>query len=125
MKHFGTVKNGKLILKDKIRFKNEVQSYNGKEVVIKIREKQDSRSIEQNALWWTWMTIIGNSIGYSKEDMHKVLKYKFLKRKEVKDGVETIVIKSTATLSKNEFNQLLNDVYYWANDTLNIRLPSE
>ena len=125
MKYYGIVINGQLKLKDQIRFNNTLQSFEGKEVVIKIREKEDGRSIEQNALWWSWMTIISNSIGHTKEEMHTILKYKFLQRTKVIDGKEIITLKSTATLDKNEFNQLINDVSFWANDTLNIRLPNE
>jgi|TARA_R100000664_G_C2749130_1_gene136526 hypothetical protein len=125
MKYFGIVTKGKLKLKDQTRFNNTLQSFEGKEVVIKIREKEDGRSIEQNALWWRWMTIIGSSIGHTKEEMHTILKYKFLQRTKIVDGKEIITLKSTATLSKDEFNQLINDVFFWANDTLNIRLPNE
>ena len=125
MKYYGTVRSGQLKLKDQIRFNNTLKSFEGKEVVIKIREKEDGRSVEQNALWWSWMAIIGNSIGHTKEEMHTILKYKFLQRTKVIDGKEIITLKSTATLDKNEFNQLINDVFFWANDTLNIRLPNE
>jgi hypothetical protein len=125
MKCFGIVVKGKLKLKDQIRFNNDLQAFEGKEIVIKIRKKEDGRSIEQNALWWQWMAIIGNSIGHTKEDMHTILKYKFLQRTKVIDGKEIITLKSTATLNKDEFNQLINDVFFWANDTLNINLPRE
>ena len=57
--------------------------------------------------------------------MSTILKYKFLQRTNVIDGKEIITLKSTATLSKDEFNLLLNDVNYWSNDTLNIILPRE
>ena len=34
-------------------------------------------------------------------------------------------LKSTTTLSKEEFSKLTKDVFYWANDTLKINLPNE
>nr|MCK4930411.1 hypothetical protein [Nanoarchaeota archaeon] len=125
MKHFGEIINGKLKLKDRIRFDDELEEFEGKEIVIKIREKRDGRSIEQNSLFWVWATLIGAELGYTKQEMAMIIKYKFLQRSEVVEGKEVLIIKSTATLSKDEFNQFLSEVYFWANDTLNIRLPNE
>ena len=34
-------------------------------------------------------------------------------------------LKSTTTLTKEEFGKLTQEVFYWANDTLNINLPNE
>ena len=38
MKQFGRVENGKLKLKDKIKFNNDLSKFEGKDIVIKIRE---------------------------------------------------------------------------------------
>ena len=125
MKHFGTVKKGKIIFKDKIRLKNNLIELEGKEIVLRVRESEDGRSIEQNALWWKWMEIIGNEIGMNKEETHTLLKYKFLKRDVVKeDGTIETVLKGTSTLTVEEFNKLMSEVLFFANDTLNVRLPS-
>jgi hypothetical protein len=57
--------------------------------------------------------------------MHELIKYKFLARNIVNDnGVEEVILKSTTTLTVKEFNQLMNDVLFWSNDTLGINLPS-
>lgn len=125
MKHFGIVKKGKLILRDKTRFNNYLQEFEGKEVVIKIREVEHGRSIEQNALWWTWIELIGKEVGMSKEETHTLLKYKFLKKDVVKeDGTIETILKGTSTLTVEEFNLLMKEVLFFAHDTLNIRLPS-
>jgi hypothetical protein len=125
MKHFGTVKNGKLILKDRSKFDREIEAFEDHDIVIRIRKKRDARSMEQNSLWWVWCSILAFELGYTKDEMATILKYKFLQRTNVIDGKEIITIKSTTTLTKDEFNLLLNDVYYWSNDTLNIILPRE
>ena len=71
------------------------------------------------------MDILSNEIGYTKEEMHELIKYKFLRRNIVDDkGVESVVIKSTTTLTTKEFTMLMNDLLYWSNDTLNINLPN-
>lgn len=125
MKHFGKVLRGKLILKDRVRFKNELSDLEGRDIVIKVREKETGRSIEQNSLFWVWMSIIGAEIGYTKQEMAMIIKYKFLQRTKVIDGEYVTTIKSTATLSQDEFTQFLSDIYFWANDTLSIALPNE
>lgn len=45
---------------------------------ILIREYKKDRSTMQNSLYWKWLTIIGNELGYSKEEMHEQYKGKFL-----------------------------------------------
>jgi hypothetical protein len=46
--------------------------------VVDIRERKKDRSVDQNALYWKWLTIIGNELGESKEDVHERYKDKFL-----------------------------------------------
>jgi len=57
--------------------------------------------------------------------MHTLIKYKFLKRNVVdENGVESETIKSTTTLTTKEFTLFMNDLLFWANNTLSINLPS-
>lgn len=32
------------------------------------------RTLDQNALYWIWMTVIGNDLGYTKDDMDREMK---------------------------------------------------
>jgi len=34
--------------------------------------KEWSRTLSQNALYWQWLTIIGNELGYEKNELHEV-----------------------------------------------------
>ena len=125
MRAFGIIKMGKLTLNNNRLFKDGLKEFDGKEVEIRIRERSNSRSKEQNSLYWQWINILSNEIGFTKMEMHELIKYKFLKRNIVNDdGGEEIIIKSTTTLTVKEFNQLMNDLLYWSNDTLGINLPS-
>lgn len=45
---------------------------------IVIKEHKRNRSAEQNSLYWKWLTIIGDALGESKEDVHEQMKEKFL-----------------------------------------------
>ncbi len=125
MKAFGIIKKGKIVFDDKTKFAHDVQKFNDDvKVVIEVREAKDVRTNQQNRLWWKWMDTIGTTIGYSSSEVHDILKYKFLMKEELIEGHLHQSLKSTTTLSKKEFKKLADDVYFWANDTLNINLPT-
>ena len=127
MKAFGKVVKGKIIFDDKAKFLNDVAKFNDDiKIVIEVREAKDIRTNAQNRLWWKWIEIISNELGYEdKQEIHNILKYKFLLKEEMIDGELHQALKSTTTLTKEEFGKLTQDVFYWANDTFNINLPNE
>jgi hypothetical protein len=45
---------------------------------IDIREYKKDRSVAQNRTLWLWLSIIGNELGESKEELHEKYKDKFL-----------------------------------------------
>ena len=125
MKGYGVIKKGNLILNNKRRFKDNLTEFEGKEVEIRIRERKNKRTNEQNSLYWKWIQIISKSTGYSIEEMHELIKYKFLKRTTIKkNGVEEVKLKSTTTLTVKEFTEFMNEIYFWSNNSLNISLPT-
>tara|TARA_R110002074_G_scaffold19449_1_gene61876 strand:+ start:396 stop:776 length:381 start_codon:yes stop_codon:yes gene_type:complete len=125
MKHFGKVYQSQLKLNNKRLFIDSLKHLEGKEIEIRIRERSANRSKEQNSLYWIWIDILSKEIGYTKEEMHTLIKYKFLKRNIVDDnGVESETIKSTTTLTTKEFTAFMDEVLFWSNSTLNINLPS-
>ena len=125
MKAFGKILKGKIVFDNEAKFLNEVKKlHEGARVVISINEAEDVRSNQQNRLWWKWMTIIGQELGNNSQEIHDILKYKFLLKEETIEGERHQYIKSTSTLTKDEFSKLAQDVFYWSNDTLNIKLPT-
>ena len=126
MKYSVKISKGKIIYQTNTKLLEYIQTISDDTIAeIEITLLEDSRSNKQNKLWWTWAQIIGDTLGYSKNEIHDILKAKFLTREYIQDGKTKKYIKSTATLSKSEFNKLTNDVFFWANDTLNINLPHE
>ena len=122
----GKIIKGKIVWDNKTTLVDYIRAIeDGTKVEVEITETPDIRTNKQNKLWWSWMKIIGNELGYSKNETHDILKYKFLLREEINDGETTQHLKSTATLTKTEFNKLTQDVFFWANDTLNINLPND
>ena len=126
LKAFGKIEKSKIIFDDKAKFLNEVAEFQeGTRIVMEIKEAKDVRSNQQNKLYWSWIKIIGDSLGYTSEEAHNIIKYKFLLREEIIDGDKNFYLKSTSTLSKAEFVKLTEDVLFWANDSFNINLPDE
>lgn len=125
MKQFGIIKKGKLILNNKHQFNQQLIELEGKEVVIKIIERGNKRTNDQNSLFWKWVEIISNETGYTKEETKELISYKFLQRERIDaEGYTEMYLKGTSTLSKKEFNEFMNQVSFWSNTTLNITLPS-
>ena len=126
MKAFGKILKGKIIFNDKAKFLNDIAKFdNDINIVIEVREAKNIRTNAQNKLWWKWMDVIANETGNNKQEIHSILKYKFLLKEEMIDGEIHQGLKSTTSLSKEEFSKLTKDVFYWANDTLKINLPNE
>tara|TARA_R110000765_G_scaffold115701_1_gene208662 strand:+ start:176 stop:559 length:384 start_codon:yes stop_codon:yes gene_type:complete len=125
MKSFGIIKKGNLILNNKQQFKDQLVELEGKEVVIKITERNNNRTKDQNSLFWKWVEIISNETGYTKEETKELISYKFLKRERVdEEGYTETYLRGTSTLNKKEFNDFMNEVSFWSNSTLNINLPT-
>ena len=122
----GKIIKGKIVWDNKTKLVDYIQGIeDGTNLSIEITETPDKRTNKQNKLWWSWMKIISNELGYTKNEVHEILKYKFLLREEIIEGETNQYIKSTATLTKQEFNKLTQDVFFWSNDTLNINLPND
>ena len=126
LKAFGKIVKGKIVFDDKAKFLNEVGEFvEGTRIVMEIKEAKDVRTNQQNKLYWSWIKIIGDNLGYTSAETHNLVQYKFLLREEIIEGETNFYLKSTSTLSKTEFIKLTQDVLFWANDTFNINLPDE
>ena len=113
MKNYGKIENGKLILENEQKFNKSLQYFEGKNIVLKIREVEIPRTIEQNSLYWVWIDILASELGYQKNEMNQLIKYKFLKKDVVNEkGQKEVRLMSTTTLSKKEFSQLMENIYF-------------
>ena len=73
MKQFGIIKKGKLILNNKHQFNQQLIELEGKEVVIKIVERGNRRTNDQNSLFWKWVEIISNETGYTRNKIINII----------------------------------------------------
>tara|TARA_R100000655_G_scaffold17342_2_gene37113 strand:+ start:800 stop:1177 length:378 start_codon:yes stop_codon:yes gene_type:complete len=125
MKHYGKIQNLKINFLDEERFVEDLVKLEGKDIVFTLIENKDFRTNEQNKLWWKYMQIMGDELGYTKDEFHDICKLKFLKRERVEDGIKVEYLKSTAQLTKKEFKDLVDKLIIWAAKNFSINLPNE
>ena len=81
---------------------------------VSIREHKDSRSIQQNKRYWALITEISSYLGYTTDEIHSMLAYKYLSYKEDMLGDEVVIVPSTTKLKIKEFNEYYDKVEQFA-----------
>jgi ribosomal protein L7/L12 len=83
--------------------------------VIEIKQDKDNRSTKQNRLYWEWINVLGTEIGYTKEEMHAILRDKFLGYNLVTTKTEVIKeLRSTTKLKVGEMKDYLEQIDIFA-----------
>jgi len=111
--------------------KDFILALEGKNVIVTIEKAKDKRSLQQNALYWEWMSIIGEYVGETKEKMHLIFKRQFLYKKFPaldKDvflnylATQEVDATSTKKLNMREMKEYMDNVNAQAKE-LGIILP--
>tara|TARA_R110000822_G_scaffold44462_6_gene119236 strand:- start:1956 stop:2318 length:363 start_codon:yes stop_codon:yes gene_type:complete len=64
-----------------------------------IKERSNSRSVEQNARLWELYSSIGDFLGYTASDMHDLMGYKFLLTEKIIRRAKITKVISTTKLT--------------------------
>jgi hypothetical protein len=91
---------------------------------VSIREHKDSRSIQQNKMYWALIGELGSFLGYNTEEMHSMLAYKYLSYKQEMLGDEMVIVPSTTKLNIKQFAEYYDKVCQFAY-TLGFKLDLE
>lgn len=128
----GLIRNKEIIPNNPQQLRYYLSSFEGKEIVLTVKEFKKTRSLEQNAYYWCVVVdLIGKHQGYMpneyEERVHMVLRSMFLGKYveiKTKEGVEKIrVAKSTTKLNTKEFEEYLSNIRQWASEYLNLYIP--
>lgn len=97
-------------------------------VEVTIKKPARKRTLSQNNyLWGVCYKIIGDELGYDIEEIHEIMKQRFLKRQKDVDfkGKKITLEKtlSTTKLSTTQFNQYVDKVKMFASSELGIYIP--
>jgi 23S rRNA maturation-related 3'-5' exoribonuclease YhaM len=121
--HRGKVEKGKLILEDPSRYLLRIASLEGKKVELSLKKSQSIRSLQQNKFYHgVVVKMIANHCGYIPDEMHEILKHKFLSD-NIADEFGLVRVRSTAALSTDEFIQYTNRIVIWSAETLDLPIP--
>ena len=81
---------------------------------IKVEEFKSNRSVAQNKRYWKLINELGSFLGYEPEEMHQMMKYKYLSYRQEMLGDEMVVIPTTSQLTIKEFIEYCNNVERFA-----------
>ena len=99
-----------------IKLKDLLEKEPDKNWQVLIKQRNSDRSIEQNARLWELYTSCGNYFGYTPQEMHELMGYKFL-LEEKNIGRERITkIRSTTKLSVKDMNDYMTKIEAWASN---------
>ena len=94
----------------------------GKEIELTVRQKKSQRSNEQNrAYWGLAIEILSDHLGYEREEVHDLLRHRFLSHVDERG---LTIIRSTTSLSTKEFSEYYEKIQRWAAQFLNCYIPS-
>jgi hypothetical protein len=78
-------------------------------------KESNKRSIAQNKRYWEILTGLGKYLGYSSEEMHALVAYKYLSHTTKIMDEEITVVPSTTKLNVKEFTDYMHNVESFAN----------
>ena len=86
---------------------------------------KEKRTLDQNRLYWSWLSCIAKETGNEKEDLHEYFIYKYL-NPELCQVFEKMIYKrlSTTQLDTKQFAKYLSKIQVFANTELAIELPN-
>lgn len=122
--YYGTVNGGVMKLHNRQQFNADLCELDG-QVCVTVAQVKDKRTNMQNALYWVYIKILGDALGYYKDEVHEIVKFKFLKKQVVNEDSGEILeyIGSTTGLSRAEFGELIDRMVQWAAE-MKIELPA-
>jgi hypothetical protein len=95
--HEGKVEKGRLRLHNETQFSVALARLEGKYVEVSVRKRRSQRSTNQNSYYHgVVVSMLSEFLGYEKDEMHIILRFKFLRQVSEK-GIETAT--STTKLS--------------------------
>ena len=104
----------------KVTFKNGKSTPPVPNGVYSVSAYKEKRSNPQNAYYWKVLVKqIADYTGYTSEETHAKLAYKFLLVRDEK----TPYVRSTTTLNTTEMEKYNEDVRRWASSFLSLYLP--
>lgn len=126
IQHLGTVKEWKFIPDNPSFFLDEIKKQEGKRVsvILKSYRPYKQRSIEQNSYYWgVVVQILSDEFGYKPDEIHEILKFKFLAKQYDLNGKIFTGTDSSASLDTLDMERYLSTIRGWASQEFGIFIP--
>lgn len=81
--------------------------------VVSWSEKKSKRSLEQNSRYHKLITELGKHLGYEHDEMHDIVRFKFLRNRIEIEGEAFPLLKSTTKLTTIEMMELQDAIERW------------
>lgn len=105
---------GKFHPSDPESWRKALDSLEGKEVEVIIRIKRAKRSNQANRYYWgVLLEKLSKHTGYKPEELHEMVKYKFLKEPLPMVGFR---IQSTSELNTKQYEEFLSKCRMWGSE---------
>lgn len=99
-----------------IKLQELIKNYPDDNWQVLIKKRQSARSVEQNSRLWELYTSIGNYLGYTAEEIHMLMGYKFLLEERYVGKDKITRVKSTTKLSVKDMNEYQMKIEAWASN---------
>lgn len=110
--------------KDKVKAYVDDLKTDKKKYIVEVKVERERRSIDQNALYWLWLTCIMSETGEHKDNLHEYFKTKFLGVDERQCFGHYFFLPNTTTkLDTLQFKTYLGRIQEFASVELGITLP--
>ncbi len=125
MKHAIKVVDGKAMFLNRAEFDRDIKNWEGRKAWVVIQGRRNARSNNQNAYYWgVVIEMLGGYLGYFPEEIHELLKKKFLPEKSIQlKNEEVLISQSTTKLDSLAFEKYLESIRVWALTDLNFKIP--
>ena len=106
----GEVEDGKLHLENINDYNNYLKKLKG-EVELTVRHRKKIRTINQNNLYWVYLSLIAESTGNTDQELHEFFKEEFIVPDEIElFGKKSRRYKSTTKMSPMEFSDYIKKI---------------
>lgn len=96
---------------------------NGRTLEVRVKPYKKNRTTAQNSLYWMWLGVLADDLGYTEDDLHELFKARFLGVEEKQIWGDTVyVARSTTRLTTQQFTEYLEKIEALALQ-MNITLP--
>lgn len=120
----GEVKGGHFYPYDKEEMREVMAKFEGKKVTVEVKKYRKDRSLPQLKYYWSVIIrILSEDLGYEENETHELLKSLFLRRVVELRGKKYVIIRSTSSLSTDEFAEYIEKIKRWASIEAGIFLP--